>query len=474
MSYSCDERGYINFIEGLVINQRYKLVAQIGKGTFSRVIKCVDKKISQKHQTKHYVAIKINRNVDKYQVAAKVEYEILQAIKNYDKDNVSFCAHLTSSFDYYGHRCFVFPLYGRSVYGFLSSNKYTPFASVHVKQFAWQIIQAVKFLHKIKIIFTDLKPENIVFVTDRSIRRTIAQLDNSLPSAFQFWKMRMKNAGYTDDDIRCLTVEIPIDVRIKVIDFGSALFEARWHNHLVQTRHYRAPEVVLGMRWSFPIDIWSIGCIMLEFIYGRMVFNTHDSIDHLSQMTKMIGPMPDKIRNKIPNEVREAYFKRDGSLKLQNAKISSVQCHPLKRYFESYPSPSDSKRAKDPKKPIIKQEDMVMMDLVDKMLRWDPDERISAAEALQHPYFKGLDTTALYGPGKANRRSAPRQQRAEASDYPSSAAKAVAKKPAYTPQTIPAKNKSSHMSAAMGPSHMGGRGAVAIKMHQGKDEQKGR
>merc|ERR1719412_2402154 len=136
----------------------------------------------------------------------------------------------------------------------------------------------------------------------------------------------MLAAGYKEKEIQMLNVEVPTDARLKVIDFGSALFENRWHNHLVQTRHYRAPEVVLGMRWSFPIDIWSIGCIMLEFIYGRMVFNTHDSIDHLNQMKTMIGEMPDKVRMRIPAEVNEAYFKSDGSLRMEKAKISSVQC----------------------------------------------------------------------------------------------------------------------------------------------------
>merc|ERR1719479_458102 len=131
----------------------------------------------------------------------------------------------------------------------------------------------------------------------------------------------MMNAGYSDLDIKHLTVEIPVDPRLKVIDFGSALFEntKHGHHHLVQTRHYRAPEVVLGMKWTFPIDIWSIGCIMLEFIYGRMVFNTHDSIDHLSQMITMIGPIPKKMYKSIPYEVFNAYFKSDGSLRMEKA-----------------------------------------------------------------------------------------------------------------------------------------------------------
>merc|ERR1719295_256574 len=144
----------------------------------------------------------------------------------------------------------------------------------------------------------------------------------------------MLKAGYTENNINWLTIEIPLDTRLKVIDFGSALFADQWHSHLVQTRHYRAPEVVLGMRWSFPIDIWSIGCILLEFIYGRMVFNTHDAIDHLNQMNTMIGPMPLKLMQIIPRETYRKYYTKDGKLRLEKAKISKVQCQNLKKYFK--------------------------------------------------------------------------------------------------------------------------------------------
>lgn len=62
---------------------------------------------------------------------------------------------------------------------------------------------------------------------------------------------------------------LPEDSGIKVIDFGSATFKDQYHSSVVSTRHYRAPEVILGLGWSFPCDIWSIGCILVELATGQ-------------------------------------------------------------------------------------------------------------------------------------------------------------------------------------------------------------
>merc|ERR1712008_17371 len=112
-------------------------------------------------------------------------------------------------------------------------------------------------------IITDLKPENIVFVNDKS-----------------------KNKS---------------DLRIKLIDFGSAVMHANGakHSHLIQTRHYRAPEVVFKLEWSYYADIWSLGCILVELVNGKMLFNTHCCIDHINQMVKCIDAPPTELLESI-------------------------------------------------------------------------------------------------------------------------------------------------------------------------------
>lgn len=80
-----------------------------------------------------------------------------------------------------------------------------------------------------------------------------------------------------------------LDTEIRLIDFGSATFEDEYHSSVVSTRHYRAPEIILGLGWSFPCDIWSIGCILVEFFTGDALFQTHDNLEHLAMMESVIG-----------------------------------------------------------------------------------------------------------------------------------------------------------------------------------------
>lgn len=131
-----------------------------------------------------------------------------------------------------------------------------------------------------------------------------------------------------------------MDPEIRLIDFGSATFQDEHHSTVVSTRHYRAPEIILGknrwipltekqsgissassnslrnsamapnnwkivtlscfcdilgLGWSYPCDIWSIGCILVEFLTGEALFQTHDNLEHLAMMQAVLGPIPDKL-----------------------------------------------------------------------------------------------------------------------------------------------------------------------------------
>jgi dual-specificity kinase len=91
------------------------------------------------------------------------------------------------------------------------------------------------------------------------------------------------------------------DTEIRLIDFGSATFNDEYHSSVVSTRHYRAPEIIFGLGWSFPCDIWSIGCILVEFFTGDALFQTHDNLEHLAMMEAVIGS---KIDDKIARQVQ--------------------------------------------------------------------------------------------------------------------------------------------------------------------------
>lgn len=244
-----------------------EIVSTLGEGTFGRVVQCVDHRRGGTQ-----VALKIIKNVEKYKEAARLEINVLEKINEKDPDNKNLCVQMFDWFDYHGHMCISFELLGLSTFDFLKDNNYLPYPIHQVRHMAFQLCQAVKFLHDNKLTHTDLKPENILFV------------NSDYELTYNLEKKRDERSVKS--------------TAVRVVDFGSATFDHEHHSTIVSTRHYRAPEVILELGWSQPCDVWSIGCIIFEYYVGFTLFQTHDNREHLAMMERILGPVPSRMIRK--------------------------------------------------------------------------------------------------------------------------------------------------------------------------------
>lgn len=301
-----DEDGHYIVRENDVFANRFIIQKLVGQGTFGKVVACYDK---VNHDT---VAIKIIRNIPKYRDAAKIELRILTTLKKFDNDNKNHCIHLRECFDYRGHICIVTDLLKISLYDFMENNKFKPYPGSHIQAISKQLIRSVTFFHDLNLIHTDLKPENILLHDDSYLRK---QLKSSTIISAYFNLNSGSEKRRLDKPPKFLRVlNNPL---IQIIDFGSAIFDDEYHSSIVSTRHYRAPEIVLGVGWSFPCDVWSVGCILVELVIGEPVFRTHDNLEHLAMIEKICGTKISKemvrYSKQKENECGLKYFTNDYS-----------------------------------------------------------------------------------------------------------------------------------------------------------------
>jgi dual-specificity kinase len=256
----------------------------LGQGTFGKVVEAYDKKKKTK------CAVKIIRSVQKYRDASRIELRVLSTLALNDRTNKNKCIHLRDSFDFRNHICIVTDLLGQSVFDFLKGNGFVPFPSTQIQSFARQLFTSVAFLHDLNLIHTDLKPENILLV-------------NGLYQTFTYNRNIPSSSLTTSRTAR--QRRVLLDSEIRLIDFGSATFDDEYHSSVVSTRHYRAPEIILQLGWSFPCDIWSIGCIIVEFFTGDALFQTHDNLEHLAMMENVCnGKIPPKLVKQVTSAGR--------------------------------------------------------------------------------------------------------------------------------------------------------------------------
>ncbi|XP_052003109.1 dual specificity protein kinase CLK2b isoform X2 [Xyrauchen texanus] len=336
-----DEEGHLIYRSGDLLQDRYEIVGMLGEGTFGKVLECIDH-----HRSGSRIALKIIRNVQKYRESARLEINVLEKINQKDPENNNLCVQMFDWFDYHGHMCLSFELLALSTFDFMKENNYLPYTICQIRHMAYQICIAVKFLHDNKLTHTDLKPENILF------------LNSEFTVTYNPQKREERSVKNT---------------AVRVVDFGSATFDHEHHSGIVSTRHYRAPEVILGMGWSHPCDVWSIGCILLEYYHGETLYQTHDNREHLAMMERVHGPIPSRMIRKTR---KQKYFYRgrlDWDENTSAARYVRENCRPLRRYVLSE-----------------SEEHHQFFDLLEDLLEYEPDRRVSLSTALRHPFFSPI------------------------------------------------------------------------------------
>ncbi|GAB1287943.1 Homeodomain-interacting protein kinase 1 [Apodemus speciosus] len=199
----------------------YEVLEFLGRGTFGQVAKC------WKRSTKEIVAIKILKNHPSYARQGQIEVSILSRLSSENADEYNFVRSY-ECFQHKNHTCLVFEMLEQNLYDFLKQNKFSPLPLKYIRPILQQVATALMKLKSLGLIHADLKPENIMLV----------------------------------DPVRQ-------PYRVKVIDFGSAshVSKAVCSTYL-QSRYYRAPEIILGLPFCEAIDMWSLGCVIAELFLG--------------------------------------------------------------------------------------------------------------------------------------------------------------------------------------------------------------
>lgn len=152
---------------------------------------------------------------------------------------------------------------------------------------------------------------------------------------------------------------------LKICDFGLARVNPEQQANLtayVATRWYRAPEIMLSWRaYTNAVDMWSVGCILGEILLGRPLFPGRDFFEQLKLVTDVLGAPSESDLLSIKSERAKNYVMKH---------FMNKQRIPMSELF---PDANEQLR-----------------DLLDKMLVFDPQRRITVEEALRHPYLQSL------------------------------------------------------------------------------------
>lgn len=235
--------------------------------------------------------------------------------------------NFTQSFYFRGHLCISTELLDMNLYEFIKTHAFRGFSLRIIRRFTKQILSSLSILQQKKVIHCDLKPENIL-------------------------------------------LRHPLHSEIKVIDFGSSCFENEKVYTYIQSRFYRSPEVILGMTYGMPIDMWSVGCILAELYTGVPIFPGENEQEQLACIMEVFGPPEKHLIEKSTR--KKLFFDSMGKPRL-TVSSKGRRRRPSSKTLQQ----------------VLKCDDEAFLDFLARCLRWDPDRRLKPEEAIRHEFITG-------------------------------------------------------------------------------------
>jgi dual specificity tyrosine-phosphorylation-regulated kinase 1 len=396
-------------------NGRYVLQGVVGKGSFGQVARATDR------QTGALVAIKVVQARKAFAENAKKEVAMLQALNAADPSDARGVVRLKRNFVEQGRwQCLVFEHLSYSLFDLLRNTSFQGVSLQLVRKLAVQVLDAMDFLRTLSppVIHADIKPENVL-------------------------------------------LRHPTRSAVKLIDFGSSCREGATEYTYVQSRFYRSPEVMLGVPYGPGVDMWSLGCMLMELHSGEPLFGGRDESDQLWRIAMALGEPPQELLERASHRKKRKYLRSRGGCDAGGAMAAVVgggsggwlelvpsNSHSERKYLRKplHVSLSNARRratargeaqrmqansaaragsaSAAPQTAVDTDEDYdAFLELLSGLLVYDPAQRLSPAQAMQSRFIRGGASAQQGASGSAVGASTPPRKPTMEPSSPPQAAK---------------------------------------------------